>query len=148
MLETSLNLIGLLILAATLWHSARSHRQATDVQMFLELTARFNGLTAFREQIAHDNLAKPYAKSPHMDSAIFSYFELLSNEFYLHREKILRDKLWRIWQSDIRQIVDTTMMREAWHQTVKSRYQHLGEFCQYVEGIMTVNPAFPPATAN
>lgn len=140
MTEIVIGIVGLLLVAASLFHTARINRQATDTQMFLEFTARFNALTDFREQLVHDNLKLPYRQSPALDSAIGSYFDLLSQEFHLNRQRILRDRIWKLWQPDIRQIVDTPMMRQAWIQTMKQNYAHYRDFCAYIESLMT-----PPA---
>ncbi|MCA9275770.1 MAG: hypothetical protein KDA29_07075 [Phycisphaerales bacterium] len=138
MAELIIGISGLLLVALTMLQTARIHRQSTDAQIFLECTARFNALTGFHELLANDRLAEPYQKSPAMDGIVSSYFELLSQEYHLNREKILRDNVWQLWQNDIRMIVDTPLMREAWHQTVHPRYAHHKRFCQYVEGLMTV----------
>jgi hypothetical protein len=129
--------IGLVFVALNLRQTARIHQQSTDAQVFLECTARFNALVDFHELLAHDRLREPYAKSPKLDATISSYYELLSQEFHLNREKILRDKVWSLWQDDIKLIVDTPLMREAWRKTIFPRYAHHQDFCRYVEGLMT-----------
>ena len=138
MLEIIIGIAGLLLVALTMWQTARIHRQSTDAQIFLECTARFNALTEFHELLAHDRLQEPYTKSPKLDATVRSYYDLLSQEYHLNQEKILRNKVWYLWQDDIRMIVDTPLMREAWQQTVSPRYAHHEDFCQYVEGLMTV----------
>jgi hypothetical protein len=139
MAEIIIGISGLLLVALTMWQTARIHRQSTDAQIFLECTARFNALTDFHELLAHDRLSESYAKSPKLDVTVCSYYDLLSQEYHLNREKILRDYVWQLWQDDIRMIVNTSLMREAWHQTVLPRYAHHKDFCRYVEGLIQVS---------
>lgn len=113
MTEIIISIVGLVLVALSLGHTARTHRRTTDAQMFLEFTSRFNGLTAFREQIAHDNLREDYRKSPSLDNALSSYFDLVSQDFHLNKQGVLSEGLWNLWQHDIKQIVDTPLMRQA-----------------------------------
>lgn len=137
MAEITIGIIGLLLVALTLLQSALVHRQSTDAQIFLELTSRFNDLTEFQKLLCHEDLSKPYKKSPAIDSAVSSYYDLLSQEYHLNIEKILSDKLWKLWQDDIRLIVDTPLMREAWKETIHLRYAHHEGFCKYVQSLMS-----------
>jgi hypothetical protein len=136
MAEIIFGTLGLLLVALTLLQTARIHRQSTDAQIFLEFTSRFNALLEFQRILAHEDLKNSYKKSPAVDSAVCSYFDLLSQEYHLNQEKILRDKIWNVWQDDIKLIVDSPLMREAWAQTVHRRYTHHSDFCCYVESLM------------
>lgn len=137
MAELIIGIVGLLLVALTLLQTARIHRQTTDAQIFLSLTSRFNDLTEFQKLLAHEDLNKSYKKSPGLDSAVCSYYDLLSQEYHLNQEKILGDRVWQLWQDDIKMIVDTPLMREAWYQTVLPRYAHHTELVIYVESMMT-----------
>ncbi len=137
MVEIIIGISGLLLVALTMRQTALIHRQSTDAQIFLECTARFNALVDFHELLAHDRLREPYKKSPALDTTVCSYYDLLSQEYHLNHEKILCNRVWKLWQDDIKMIVDTQLMREAWQQTVLPRYAHHHGFCHYVEGMMT-----------
>jgi len=128
---------GMVLVVFGLRQAAKIHRQTTDAQIFLELTARFNNLEGIQKIIAHDDLDKPYKKSPSLDGSVCSYFDLLSQEYHLNQIKVLSDQVWNMWQDDIKRIITSPLMRGAWHDTVHDRYSHHSAFVQYVEVLLS-----------
>lgn len=131
------SVVGLVLVVFGLWQSAKIHRQTTDAQIFLELTARFNSLEELQKFLAHDDLDKHYKKSPLIDGMAYSYFDLLSQEYHLNQINVLSDSVWKMWQDDIKRIVKSQLMRGAWQDTVHDRYAHHSEFVQYVESLLS-----------
>lgn len=106
--------------------------------MFLEFTSRFANLKDFQELLDHDKLTESYIHSPKNNSSVCSYFDLVCQEYHLSNEKILSNKIWKLWQDDIRRIISTQFMSEAWKQSARTRYSHLVKFVEYIDG-MTID---------
>jgi len=134
--DTAIGIIGLIFVALALLQTARIHRQSIDAQMFLELTFRLNSLSSFNALINQKKINQSYDKATSTDTAIFSYLDLLSQEFYLHQNKLLSNRVWRLWQPDIQLVVKSTLVSEAWTESAKARYSHHKDFCSYIDSII------------
>lgn len=113
-----------------------------QLTVFLEYTRRFEQIAAdlpaeVREAPAgfdRKYLETKERRSSKVQHAVIRYFNLCSEEFYLHGEKLIPEDIWTYWTSQMRSTASSPLFAEAWRR-VRSQYEGQEAFQRFMDGL-------------
>jgi hypothetical protein len=115
---------------AAVVHAATTFRRNAELQAFLVLTGRYEDIME-----AFPVSARTLDEWPSGTDADLSlrlrYLNLCSEEFYLHRRGLLSDRVWKIWEAEMRATLASPAYIEAW-AALASRFDSYPEFTSFV----------------
>lgn len=97
----------------------RAVKEQIGVTVFTTYTQRYMDLMARLPASAYDTLAKGKSVQPISDgelSVIRSFFDLWSEEHYLHTRGLVDRKVWNLWENGIRSHMRARDFRDAWRR--------------------------------
>jgi hypothetical protein len=123
-LLTVLASAGSLVATGAVVYSLIVLRNQLRLQVFLEYTRRFDEIEfpegAFVEP--WPRLTKKRARKA--ERAFRKYFDLGSQEWWLHQSGKIESRVWEVWARGMADIVATAGGRHAW-QTIRPEYQNV-----------------------
>ncbi len=123
-LLTVLASAGSLVATGAVVYSLIVLRNQLRLQVFLEYTRRFDEIEfpegAFVEP--WPRLTKKRARKA--ERAFRKYFDLCSQEWWLHQSGKIESRVWEVWARGMADIVATAGGRHAW-QTIRPEYQNV-----------------------
>jgi hypothetical protein len=123
-LLTVLASAGSLVATGAVVYSLIVLRNQLRLQVFLEYTRRFDEIEfpegAFVEP--WPRLTKKRARKA--ERAFRKYFDLCSQEWWLHQSGKIESRVWGVWARGMADIVATAGGRHAW-QTIRPEYQNV-----------------------
>ena len=123
-LLTVLASAGSLVATGAVVYSLIVLRNQLRLQVFLEYTRRFDEIEfpegAFVEP--WPRLTKKRARKA--ERAFRKYFDLCSQEWWLHQSGKIESRVWEVWARGMSDIVATAGGRHAW-QTIRPEYQNV-----------------------
>jgi len=123
-LLTVLASAGSLVATGAVVYSLIVLRNQLRLQVFLEYTRRFDEIEfpegAFVEP--WPRLTKKRARKA--ERAFRKYFDLCSQEWWLHQSVKIESRVWEVWARGMADIVATAGGRHAW-QTIRPEYQNV-----------------------
>ena len=128
--------IGSLCAILAYFRGLKTHRQSLNAQVFLNLTQRHASLIDFRRLEADFRLNDHWQGDLETAAAIREYFDLLAHEFALVDLGILDQRVWDIWQPDIKRIVNTQLVAEVWHARTRHLHRSSPGFTRYIDSII------------
>jgi hypothetical protein len=95
-----------------------NHQQ---LDVFLEYTRRFDSIASdfpieLREGTPLDKKLKDKKaeKSETVQHAVIRYFNLCSEEYYLHNEKLIHDEIFEMWFAQLERCMKTDLFKGMW----------------------------------
>lgn len=128
---------GSLCAVLAYFRGLKSHQQSLNAQVFLNLTQRHSTLIDFRRLEADLRLNDHWDGDPETAAAVREYFDLLAHEFALVDLGILDQRVWNIWQPDIKRVVNTQLIAEIWQARTRHLHRASPAFTQYIDSIIT-----------
>ncbi len=95
----------------------KAMKDQIGVTVFTTYTQRYMDLMAKLPASAYDTLAKSKPAQPISDaelSVIRTFFDLWSEEHYLHTRGLVDRKVWKLWENGIRFHMKARDFRDAW----------------------------------
>lgn len=94
-----------------------------QLAVFTEYTGRYERIV---ESMPKELMEDPFGKQTHM----MLYFDLCSEEFYLHKKGLLSDEIWEMWIDGMRLTMKVQSYKTSW----KSHAQFYNEdFCYFFD---------------
>ncbi|MDF1870606.1 MAG: hypothetical protein P1U30_09470 [Phycisphaerales bacterium] len=137
LISTSAIVTGSLCAILAYLRGSKTHQQSLNAQVFLSLTERHASLIEFRRLEADLRLNDHWNGDLETAVAIREYFDLLAHEFALVDLGILDQRVWNIWQSDIKRIVNTQLISEVWNQRTRHLHRASPAFTRYIDSMLT-----------
>lgn len=120
---------------------------ADQLKVYLEYTARFDRI--FLEFPIEGRLGRlgdydrqladtRNANSEAIDRIIIRYFNLLSEEHYLHEQNLIDDEVWAMWTQLIQEALRSELIRNIWIN-IRDTYNYYQPFVEYVNGLLPNN---------
>lgn len=111
------------------------YKKQASLQTIIEYTKRYeeivNSYPAIRLNTNSPNLLP---ESNELSTAVLRYLNLCCEEFYLHKEGYLSNKIWNLWKDELERTIGTPLYKREWPKLEKEFERYL-EFRQYVESI-------------
>jgi hypothetical protein len=113
-----------------------------QLTVFLEYTRRYETIAADLPPDLRTNLGtwdREYSKkkdqlSESVQQAIVRYFNLCSEEFYLHSVGLIDQPVWQLWKSYMEAILKTELFTRAWKQ-LRERYIAQAPFQEFMDAL-------------
>ena len=99
-------LIPLIIAVITLIHNAVQARKQYKLDFFKEFTHRYQEILLASDGMQMDSRGIP--------KRIVMYFNLCSEEFYLHRCGYILSDVWNFWEEGMRNCLAASDYKDAW----------------------------------
>lgn len=128
--------LGGIAAAIALVFGARQFHQQMNAQTFITYTERYerimNELPLEIRLLRFEPSAAAFGDDPRVQAVFLRYFNMCSEEFYLQSNGYLDQKLWRIWESEIRRTLASPLARAVWAR-VSSEFSSYSEFQEFVQ---------------
>ena len=137
-LLTVLASAGSLVATGAVVYSLIVLRNQLRLQVFLEYTRRFDEIE-FPEGAFADpwpRLTKKRARKA--ERAFRKYFDLCSQEWWLHQSGKIESRVWEVWARGMADIVATAGGRHAW-QAIRPEYQNVFPgFASFIDDFLVI----------
>jgi hypothetical protein len=137
-LLTVLASAGSLVATGAVIYSLVVLRNQLRLQVFLEYTRRFDEIE-FPEGAFADpwpRLTKKRARKA--ERAFRKYFDLCSQEWWLHQSGKIESRVWEVWARGMADIVATGGGRHAW-QAIRPEYQNVFPgFASFIDDFLVI----------
>jgi hypothetical protein len=70
-----------------------------------------------------------------INRVMIRYFNLLSEEHYLHSQGLVEDQVWEMWTNLLRDALASELIRELWQNT-RDSFRYYAPFVEYVNGLL------------
>ena len=133
----SATLFSVIVGFVTLINTARLARRQTNMQILMKYSERYDKiLDEFPENawIARFDSNRLPPSSEKLTLCILKYLNLCSEELYLHEDGYLADDIWRIWESDLRKMIASPLVRREW-LLLRPEFESDQRFLKYVESV-------------
>ncbi len=111
------------------------HKQLQS-QFFAEYTRRYSELMEKMPVEYFDpQKSKAIALNDEMLKICRFYYDLSSEEYELNRQKRLNPRVWRFWESGIKETVNLPVFEKAWSQKLNCQYND--DFRKYINNLIT-----------
>jgi len=131
-------LTAALIAIAALFWQIRTSNQQSKMQTFLVYTQRYQDILL---NLPSGIEASDFDMADGVeDKEVFlrylrAYFDLCSEQFYLHEKGFIDDKVWALWQGGMRDSLKKPAFKQAWVEIQSHDYYH-NKFAEYIEGLI------------
>ena len=132
-----------LVGAATIYISAHQITKQLKVAVFLDFTRRYADIV---DRLPHDIRVAPFeaelselseSDRAATEVAILSYFNLCSEEYYLHSEKFVTKRIWSLWLRGLRRSLEIPAVRYVWQE---ARLRYYADFRKKVDDYISATP--------
>jgi len=119
-------------------------RDQLRVTVFLTYTERYAKIMnrvpfeARRPGVEYEMSSRPEEERKEILIAFREYFNLCSEEMWLHDHRRIDHATWRVWERGIRQVAQFPVFREAW-EFLASEYDYYERFQKFVTEIIFQN---------
>ena len=129
-----ITLIGVAIAASALWWQIRGLRRQLLIQTFADYTKRYQEIILnFPENINEPNFDMSSQKDVDKTMRYMrAYFDLCWEEFYLHENKLIDEKVWSTWKDGMHFAFSKEAFRQAWVK-IKKDTHYATQFVKLVE---------------
>lgn len=117
--------------------TTNNYRKQMNVQILMKYCERYEHIL---EQFPDDALRARFdsealpPESPRLRLCILKYLNLCSEEFYLTNNGHLSKSLWHIWESDLKRMIASPLLKREW-PILRSEFLSHREFLEYVERV-------------
>ena len=135
----SLTFISIAIAAFSLWQSSKYNRRQWNFNTFTHYTKRYDdimGQFPDRGYAVRFELDREILSNNEMRLAVLRYLNMTSEEYYLWRDKYLDDRVWRIWEPEIKRTLKSPLFQREW-QNLKGEFKSYKEFSNFVEQVQS-----------
>jgi hypothetical protein len=111
-----------------------------QLTVFLEYTRRFDQIAqnlpaAMREapsEFDKEQGKLKALKSESVQQTIIRYFNLCSEEFFLHEDGLIEDPVWNLWAAHMKTFLSSPIFQEVW-QRAREDYSAFHKFQSFVD---------------
>ncbi|MCZ7679803.1 MAG: hypothetical protein M5U28_13980 [Sandaracinaceae bacterium] len=127
--------------AIAVWAGLRGVRDQLFVQTFVEYTDRFGAVIAeLHATTGTDGLKVRLAQLPPEKRVVVCgimrrYFDLCSQEKYLHGRGFIDPETWQIWAARMADTMRSPIARDTWAE-LREEYLCFGGFVAHVDGLL------------
>ena len=111
------------------------YKKQASLQTIIEYTKRYeeivNSYPLIRLNTNSTNLPP---ESTELSTAALRYLNLCCEEFYLHKEGYLSNKIWNLWKNELERTIGTPLYKREWPK-LEVEFERYLEFRKYVESI-------------
>ncbi len=133
-------LISVVVGFVSLISTINNFRRQTNVQILMKYTERYEHIL---DQFPPDALSTrfdstslPPPPSPRLTLSVLKYLNLCSEEFYLWRKHYLSEDIWNIWESDLKRMIGSPLLRREW-QSLRREFLSHPTFLQFVDEVQS-----------
>lgn len=138
----NLDLINLLAQIATLvsvvigivgvWIGVRIYRRQMNAQIFMAYAERYERIMeSFPDFHLRFDIDNP-PDSDQLRLCILKYLNLSSEEFYMWKSKYLADEVWRIWEHELKRMLQSNLIKNEW-KNLRKEFESYPAFLEFVE---------------
>ncbi|HEX8072196.1 MAG TPA: hypothetical protein VF546_19780 [Pyrinomonadaceae bacterium] len=139
----NLDLLNLLAQAATLvsvvigivgvWLGVRIYRRQINAQIFMAYAERYERIMeSFPDFHLRFDINNPPPESDQLRLCVLKYLNLSSEEYYMWRSKYLDDEVWKIWEHELKRMLQSKLIKDAW-QDLRKEFESYPAFLDFVE---------------
>lgn len=128
--------IGVFVSTCTLICTLINFTKQIQINVFSDYTKRYQAIILeFPESINEEsfkinNLEEEQKK--HVLRYMRAYFDLCSEEFFLHKEKYIHKKVWKEWKEGIKYAMSKTAFKDAWEILQKDTVYYI-DFKDFID---------------
>ena len=139
MITTFVAITGLFITAIALYISINQFKKQLQLTFFAEYTRRYqNIMLNFPENINQPDFDFNDLNNDIRDKTLRymrAYFDLCSEEYFLHDNKSIDDNTWNEWESGIKYAFSKTAFRKGW-EIIKLDTEYYRQFTKFVNPLV------------
>ena len=136
------SVIGVFITALALWFTVRSFRKQLQLTFFADYTKRYQEIVLnFPESINEQGFSYESLSPEVKDKTLRymrAYFDLCSEEYYLHRKNHIDNETWQEWETGMKFAFSKPAFSKAWG-ILQMDTIYYGEFSSYVSSSISAN---------
>jgi len=131
--------IGIVVGFMSLINSLNNYRRQMHAQIFMKYTERYEHIL---DGFPPDAIAARFdakilpPQSTQLSLCLLKYLNLCSEEFYLKERGYLAESLWRIWESDLKRIIGSPLLKREW-PSLRVEFLSHHAFLEYVERVQS-----------
>jgi hypothetical protein len=143
--------VGTLVLGSLgVWVAMINQRRQLNAQMFITITGRFQELLRLfptEAWLANRNVSRPLPpRSQEITDCTLYCFQLIADVYRLRQTRYISNKLWKVWQREIKHILDGRIFQREW-EWLEIEFSHNEDFLCYVNALMRPKPPVNAAAA-
>ena len=142
-IEVGFTVIAVGIGFLTLRWGVVSFKGQMNAQLFLEFTKRFDEIM---EKFPEDTWSKRFniegylpEPSEELTNNVLRYLNLCGEEYYLYKEKMLAESVWKIWEGELKRTLRTPLFQREW-PLVRGEFEAYPMFMDYVDMVQGSRP--------
>jgi hypothetical protein len=139
----NLDLLNLLAQAATLvsviigivgvWIGVRIYRRQMNAQIFMAYAERYERIMdSFPDFHLRFDIDNSRPDSDQSRLCILKYLNLSSEEFYMWKSKYLAKEVWKIWEHELRRMLQSKLIQREW-KNLRKEFESYPAFLEFVE---------------
>src|ERR1043165_3170169 len=139
----NLDLLNLLAQVATLisvvigiigvFMGVRIYRRQMNAQIVMAYAERYERIMeSFPDFHLRFDIDNPPPESDQLTLCVLKYLNLSSEEFYMWKSKYLADKVWKIWEHELKRMLQSKLIEREW-QKLRKEFESYPEFLEFVE---------------
>lgn len=126
--------LALLVALMVLVYQTIKIEKQISVQNYSEYTRRYNNvISKLPFSVILDDFDFRKLKEPEFDLLIrtfLEYFDLCSEEFFLHEHRYVNKKIWKNWKEGIRAAMSRKAFKDAWKIVKEKSYYNNNSFIE------------------
>jgi len=136
-------IISVLVATLAILLSTQASRRQMNVQVFTTYCDRYEKIMSeFPENAFHSRFDLTSVELPERSTTltlcILKYLNLSSEEFYLWKSKYVDDKVWKIWEDEIKRMVKSPLLQREW-SFIHKEFDGYPDFKRFVETQQAIN---------
>jgi len=127
-------------IAALIWQIWQSNKQS-KMHTFLTYTQRYQDILVNLPIEIESSSFQPSEDSKVNEENLRwlrAYFDLCSEEYYLHTENLIDNRVWKLWRGGIKDSLKKPAFLWAWSEVQSNNYYH-GKFASFIDGLVNEN---------
>ncbi|MEP6925862.1 MAG: hypothetical protein ABI954_15450 [Pyrinomonadaceae bacterium] len=141
--------ISVIVAFISIRSAVKANRTKMNVQVLMTYSERYERImesfpeNAFRSRFNMETLPP---ETEQLTIAILRYLNMCSEEFYFWQSKYIDDKVWKIWEHELRRMLSSKLVMREW-QKLEPEFQSYPEFLSFVKKAQA-EPFLASATDN
>ena len=119
-------LISVVAVIVGIWQFRRQHK----LSFFERYTSRYQHIMEIMPESVLEGKPLPKNNQEQAIHAIWLYIDLCSEEFYLHKQKYIEEKVWEEWKGGMEIMFALPAIKEVFEKKYMKSYEDFAEFAK------------------
>ena len=119
-------LISVVTVIVGIYQFKRQHK----LSFFERYTSRYQHIMEIMPESVLDGKPLPQNNQEQAIHAIWLYIDLCSEEFYLHKQKYIEEKVWEEWKGGMKIMFALPAVNEVFEKKYKKSYEDFAKFAE------------------